>query len=123
MDGNSSFTDRIHSLARDIIEYLKLRLEYLEISGTELLIRIVSGIILFQIFSTLFAFAILFLTTSFTLWLGRTLDNYSLAFLITSAIYMILALVILAFRRTLIIDKVTSMILKLIEKTREGKNE
>ena len=123
MDNNDTFTGKVLSLVADIREYIKLRLEYLQISGTELLVRIISGIVIFQIITTLMAFALLFLTVAFTIWIGGILDSYPLACLITSVLYVILILLLIAFRRTLIIDRVTRLVVRLIEKTREGKNE
>ena len=113
--------EKLNLLANDVIEYLKLRLEYIKLSGTELLIRIISAIVLFQLLSTLFAFVYFFLSIAFTVWIAGLLEDWAAAALITAGIQLLLILFIFLRRKQLVVNPITRLVISLIKNSEDAK--
>lgn len=121
MNDQMPLLERLNLLANDVIEYLKLRLEYIELSGTELLIRIISAIVLFQLLSLLLAFVFFFLSVAFAVWIAILLGDWAAAALITAGIHIVLVLFIFLRRKQLVVNPITRLIISLLKKSEDAK--
>jgi hypothetical protein len=121
MNEQNPFLEKLNLLANDVVEYLRLRLDYLKLSGTEFLIRIISAIILFNLFSALLTFVIFFLSIAFAIWIGGLLHNYAIAALITAAVHFLIVMLVYLFRKQLVLNPITRLVISLVKKTEDAK--
>lgn len=121
MSDQTTLLEKLNLLANDTVEYLKLRLEYLKLSGTELLVRIISAIILFNVISVLLAFVILFLSIAFGIWIGSLIGSFIAAALITAAMHLLIVILVFAFRKQLVLNPITRLVISLVKKTEDAK--
>ena len=94
-------------------EYISKRIELLKLQATDKS-SVGSGFIVFMILSSVaVAFFVLMLNIGVGLVIGHSLGNYGYGVLIVSAFYLIVFLLVLAFRKT-IIKRVANIVIDFL---------
>ena len=102
----------IKSIYQDVGDYVETRIELLRLravdKSSDITSSIISGLAVFIIG----IFAFLFVNIGLALWIGELLDRTYLGFFILTAFYVLVAVLIHAFKKTWIKDPVTTMLIK-----------
>jgi hypothetical protein len=106
-----SLSDQIKNLYKEIKVYINLRISYLRLNMAEFLIRFFSGFVLWGVIFLFLFFVLVFGSFAFAFWFGELTGKMSLGFLIIAGLYVLLALLIYAFRRPLIVRPFSKMII------------
>jgi uncharacterized membrane protein YqjE len=112
---NQSSQSRLESLARNVIEYLDIRLEILQLNVTErglsAITTLVSGLLL-----TLFGSIILvFASIGIAILIGQSLESPAVGFFIMAVFFIILMVLAVIFARNYIRTYITDTILESIK--------
>jgi hypothetical protein len=112
---NDSLSSQIKHLVDEIKVYVNLRVSYLRLNVAEFLIRFFSGLVLWMVVFLFLFFVLVFGSFAFAYWFGELTGHISLGFLIIAGFYILLALLIYAFRRPLIVRPFTQMVITQME--------
>jgi len=110
-----SLSSQIKQLIDEIKVYVNLRISYLRVNVAEFLIRFFSGLVLWMVIFLFLFFVLVFGSFAFAYWFGELTGKMSLGFLIIAGFYILLAVLIFAFRRPLIVRPFTKMIINQME--------
>lgn len=110
-----SISELIKKLFDQIKAYYKLRLGYLRLYVAEYLIRFFSSLVLWMVIFLFLFFVLVFSSFAFAYWFGELTGRWSAGFLIIAGFYVLLAVLIFAFRRHLIVKPFTQLIIKQME--------
>ncbi len=110
-----SLSSQIKQLIDEIKVYVNLRISYLRVNVAEFLIRFFSGLVLWMVIFLFLFFVLVFGSFAFAYWFGELTGKMSLGFLIIAGFYILLAVLIFAFRRPLIVRPFTKMIIDQME--------
>ncbi len=94
-------------------KYVTLQIDYLKLTAVEKITVLLSAMTYVGIIIVMSACVMFFLSAAFVSWLDTIINCTWLANVITGLIILILMIVILCFKKTLIIDPVTRFITKL----------
>lgn len=94
-------------------KYITLQLEYLKLTAVEKVTVLLSAMTFVGIIIVLSACVIFFLSSAFVSWLDTIINCTWLANVITSIIVLILMIIVLCFKKSLIINPVTKFVTKL----------
>jgi hypothetical protein len=111
----SSFSERLTHLFDQVKVYINLRLDFLKLNIAEYLIRFFSGLVLWIILFWFIFFVLVFGSFAFAYWFGDVTGKTWLGFLIIAGFYCLLAIIIYAVRRSLIVRPFTRFILQQME--------
>lgn len=109
----SESTDKVQSAWRDLLAYLKLRLENLKLVSTEKSAILMSTCVVAAIIAVMLAFALLFLSIGLVLLLATTMPVFW-CFMIMGGFYVALALVVYCCRTSLITDPIARFMSRLL---------
>ena len=115
MEENQSLSDLFNHLLEQVKKYVNLRVGYLRLSVAEYLIRFFSSIVLWLVIFLFLFFVLVFGSFAFAYWFGEFTGYWSLGFLIISGFYVLMATLMFAFRRFLIIKPFTRLIIQHME--------
>jgi hypothetical protein len=110
-----SLSSQIRQLLDEIKVYVNLRISYFRVIVAEFLIRFFSGLVLWMVIFLFLFFVLVFGSFAFAYWFGELTGKMSLGFLIIAGFYVLLAVLIFAFRRPLIVRPFTKMIIDQME--------
>ena len=110
----------LKTLAKSYIDsYITLwKLQFLE-KLSRIGTFLVSAVIMIMIFS----FALFFATFAFSYWYGKNYGNFAEGFLISTAFYLLLAILVYIFRKRLIANPVIKAISSILFKEDESNEE
>jgi hypothetical protein len=115
MEEDISLSDLIKRLFEQVKVYFNLRVDYLRLYIAENLIRFFSGLVLWMVIFLFLFFVLVFSSFAFAYWYGELTGHWSVGFLIIAGFYMLLAIVVYALRRALIVKPFTQLIIKQME--------
>lgn len=107
-------------LLKSFKEYLELKYKYTKLDITEKLLLIASCMAVFLISFTVLVIVIIFTSISLAFYLSETLQSNYLGFITVGAIHFVLLLIILIFKKALIINPIHKSILKRIYKAQKS---
>jgi len=112
-------TESISSQFKQLLEHLKvyldLRVNYARLYVAEFLIRFFSGLVLWMVIFLFLFFVLVFGSFAFAYWFAELTGKMSLGFLIIAGFYVLIAVLIFAFKRPLIVKPFTKMIITQME--------
>jgi hypothetical protein len=112
-------TDSISAQLKQLFEqvkvYFNLRVDYFRLYIAENLIRFFSGMVLWMVIFLFLFFVLVFGSFAFAYWFGELTGHMALGFLIVSGIYILLAVLIYALRRQILIKPFTKVIITQME--------
>lgn len=112
---DNSLSAQIKKIFDQVKVYLDLKVGYLKLQVAEYLIKFFSSLVLWMVlFFTLF-FVVVFGSFAFAYWFGALTGKWSLGFLIIAGFYIILAIIIYALRKIIIVKPFTRLIVSQME--------
>jgi len=112
-------TDNLSTQFKRLFEqfkvYFNLRVNYTRLYAAEFLIRFFSGFVLWLVIFLFLFFVLVFGSFSFAFWFSELTGKMSLGFLIIAGFYILIASLIYAFRKPLIVKPFTKMIINEME--------
>ena len=114
MDDNS-ISAQLKKFFDQVKIYFELKLEYLKLNVAEYLIRFFSSLVLWMVVFLFLFFVLVFSSFAFAYWFGEMTGRWSLGFLIIAGFYVLLALFIIFFRRSIIIRPFTRLIINQMD--------
>lgn len=115
MEEDISLSELFKRLLKQVRIYLNLRVDYLRLYVAEYLIRFFSGLVLSMVIFLFLFFVLVFGSFAFAYWFGEITGRWSVGFLIIAGFYILLAVLIFALRRVLIVKPFTQLIIKQME--------
>lgn len=109
----SDNSDIVQSAWRDLLAYLKLRLENLKLVSTEKSAILMSACVVAAVLGIMLAFALLFISIGLVLLLATAIPGFW-CFMIMGAVYVVLALVVYCCRQTLVTDPIARFMSRLL---------
>jgi len=101
--------------AGEIFGYAKLygeqQVKLVKLDLAERFSKVTSGLALLMVLFVLVLFILLLLSISIGLYLGDVWNSYALAFLMLSGFYVLVGILLIAFKRKLIINPILSVVL------------
>jgi signal transduction histidine kinase len=110
-----SLSEQIKQLIEEIKVYVNLRISYLRLHVAEFLIRFFSGLVLWMVIFLFLFFVLVFGSFAFAYWFAEITGKMSLGFLIIAGFYILVAALIFAFRRQLIVKPFTKLIISQMD--------
>jgi hypothetical protein len=110
-----SLSDQFNQLFEQVKVYIGLRVDYMRIHVADYMIRFFSSLILWMVLFWIIFFVVVFLSFAFAYWFGELTGRWSLGFLIIAGFYILLAALIFAFRKPIIVRPFTRLILQHME--------
>ncbi len=101
------------NIVEKTLHYLKTSLALYELKAIQKAAIVSSGLVSFLFSFTLLSIAFLIANIGFAIWLGEKLGALYLGFLCSSAVYLVLALVLFVFRKSLIVKPFEKYFLNL----------
>ncbi len=111
MMSDPNLSDQLARLFDQVKVYIGLRVDYVRIHVADYLIRFFSSLILWMVLFWILFFVVVFLSFAFAYWFGEMTGRWSLGFLIIAGFYILLAFVIFALRKAIIVRPFTRLIL------------
>ncbi len=109
-------TKELLSSAGETIEYAKIYVEqqvdYFQLEASKRLARTTSNLVTLAIISFLGFMVVLFLSIAIAFLIGQYWGSYGLAFLLLTGIYALAAVLIYLFKRQIVTNPLTEMIIK-----------
>jgi hypothetical protein len=105
---------RLDSAVQHLKNYFETRWNLLVLNASEKASDIISSIASVFLIALCMAFVLLFLSISTALWIGNSLENNSMGFLIVALFYLVIAIVLIFFKDKLIKVPVINKILTSI---------
>lgn len=113
--------ESIQKLFSEIKNYINLQKELLQLTAAEKATTVITLLVVAVAFLFLGSFMFLFLACALAIYLGELFNNYAAGFGITAGVLLLLALLILIFRRQLIINPIARIMTKVIVRKKDGK--
>ena len=116
-NNNSAKTDPLHNLdelLEKAEEYTEEKIQLFKLKTAKQTVNIASGIAYTLLFWGIVAIALLLINIGIAIWVGQLLSSNFAGFLILSAVYLIVALIIKAFRKPVIENSVKNNIIQKI---------
>ena len=116
-NNNSAKTDPLHNLdelLEKAEEYTEEKIQLFKLKTARQTANLASGIAYTLLFWGIVAIALLLINIGIAIWVGQLLSSNFAGFLILSAVYLIVALIIKAFRKPVIENSVKNNIIQKI---------
>lgn len=101
--------------AGEIFGYAKLygeqQVKLVKLDLAERFSKVTSGLALLMVLFVLVLFILLLLSISLGLYLGNAWNSYPMAFLVLSGFYVFVGILLIAFKRKLIINPILSLVI------------
>ena len=103
-----------------IQQIINKRIDYLKLDAAETASSVISALITLFVLAFMGVTVLIFASIALALFIGRAINNYPVAFLIITAFYLLIAIIVYMLRTKLITNPVVSMV---ISKFFESENE
>lgn len=113
--------ESIQKLFAEIKNYISLQKELLRLTAAEKATTVITLAVVAVAFLFLGSFIFLFCACALALYLSSLLNNYAAGFGITAGVLLLLVLLILLFRRQLVINPIARIMTKSIVDKKDGK--
>jgi hypothetical protein len=125
MEVDDSLSAQIKKIFDLVKVYLDLQVGYVKLNVAEYLIRFFSSLVLWLVLFWILFFVVVFGSFAFAYWFGELTGRWSLGFLIIAGCYILLAILIYSFRRSIIVRPFTRLILSQmdLDKLKDSENE
>jgi hypothetical protein len=125
MEDDNSLSSQIKKIFDQLKVYFDLKVGLLKLSVAEYLIRFFSSLVLWMVIFLFLFFVLVFGSFAFAYWFGELTGKWSVGFLIIAGFYIILAALIFALRRIIIVKPLTQLIISQMEldKFKEAEDE
>lgn len=115
--------EKTEELADNIKEYVNVKLDAVKLSVAEKSSKIFSNVIASSIFALTIIFFLIFFSVALAYFLAKFLGNTWSGFLIVSGIYLLIALLVLAFKERMIRIPLINSILSQMFKDDDGEED
>jgi hypothetical protein len=115
MEEDNSISAQFKKVFDQVKVYLDLKVGYVKLQVAEYLIRFFSSLVLWMVLFFILFFVVVFGSFAFAYWFGEMTGRWSMGFLIIAAFYVLLAIVIYALRKSIIVRPFTRLILSQME--------
>lgn len=115
MEDDNSLSAQFKKIIDQVKVYLDLKVGYLKLHVAEYLIRFFSGLVLWMVLFFILFFVIVFGSFAFAYWFGELTGRWSVGFLIIAGFYILLAILIYALRKSIIVKPFTRHILSQMD--------
>jgi hypothetical protein len=109
MENIATNIDRLYQQAK---QYSNTSLEIVKLKAVDKVSDMVSSLAVSLIMVLIVALFSLFLNIGIAMWIGKTLENYAVGFFIVSSFYLVVGIIVYAFRKTIIKDSVDNFVIK-----------
>ncbi len=116
---NADFKQPIRELIDEIKKYIDLQIEYNKVSYRKKSAEMMGQLLLFAMLFGVFVFVLMFLSFAFVNWYASTGGTRMGGFLWVTAFYLLIALVLYAFREPLIFSKIRKILGKNLSSQQE----
>lgn len=104
--------ERAEELVQSLKEYANNRIEYIKLSGIEKGSKIIAAAVAAIIVAVMILFFLIFASIALSVFLSEFIGISWVGFLIVACIYLVIALIVWATKRTLIQRKIMNAIIK-----------
>jgi hypothetical protein len=115
MEEDNSLSAQIMKLYEQVKVYLDLKIGYIKINLAGDLIRFFSSLVLLMVIFFFGFFVLVFGSFAFAYWFGEMTGKWSLGFLIIAGFYLLLAVLIYVFRKSIIVRPFTNLIISQMD--------
>lgn len=115
MEEDISLSELFKRLLDQVKVYLNLRIDFLRLYVAENLIKFFSSLALWLVIFFFLFFVLVFGSFAFAYWFGELTGRWSVGFLIIAGIYLLLSVLIYAFRKVIIVKPFTKLIISQME--------
>lgn len=122
---DNSLSAQIKKIFDQLKVYFDLKVGYLKLNVAEYLIKFFSSLVLWMVIFFILFFVLVFSSFAFAYWFAELTGKWSLGFLIIAGFYLLLAILIYIFRRSIIVKPFTHLILSQmdLDKLNDSENE
>jgi hypothetical protein len=122
---DNSLSAQIKKIFDQLKDYLDLKVGYLKLNVAEYLIKFFSSLVLWMVIFFILFFVLVFGSFAFAYWFGELTGRWSIGFLIIAGFYVLLAIFIYGFRKSIIVRPFTHLILSQmdLDKFNDTENE
>ena len=107
-----TISEIISDIVLNLKTYVTSKIDLYLLTSFEKIGKVFATLLSSIILVLIFFFCLFFITISFALWLGNTLNNMAEGFLIVGAGYFLLAMIFIIFRKSLIDKRIIKNIIK-----------
>lgn len=119
MDSNEDFKGFYQENKALVKEYIDLRMKLLRLQGVRLASKSLATLALILIIAVLLLFVLIFLGLSLSAWLTQLTGSEISGHLITSAIYILLMILVLVFRKPLLLNPMIRLFIGAAEEEKK----
>jgi hypothetical protein len=117
--GNVDLKQPVRELIDELKKYIDLQLEYNKVAYRKKTARVTGQLLLYAMIFGLFVFVMMFLSFAFVNWYNARGGTRTDGFLWVSAFYLLIALILYAFREPLLFSKIRKIFGKNLSGSRE----
>jgi hypothetical protein len=110
-----NFSQRLNDLYEKVKAYVQLRMDYFTLIVGEYIVFLMARLILVIVLFMTFVFAVLFLAGALVAWIGMSTGNWPVAMLAGAGVFILFGLVVLFFRKPLILHPLNRLYVRLLE--------
>lgn len=107
---------RLESLLEHCKEYISTSFDIVKLKAIEKSVSVLSGVVSGIIVGVMFLFALVFLSIGCAWWISTSLNSPFAGFLIVGAVYLLVAVVILAAKKSIVESPMSNAIIKQVFK-------
>ena len=109
---DSQIKDHFSNLSDNIRSYVDARIQLIKLSAADKVASGASGFVSGFLMLILGLFFLLFVGCSAGFFIGREMDSYAAGFLIVAGFYLLLFVLLLIFRKAMILNPITNFVIK-----------
>ena len=117
--GSADFKQPLKELVDELKRYIDLQLEYNKVSYRQKSAEMMGQLLLFAMLFGVFVFVVMFLSFAFVNWYATHGGTRTGGFLWVTAFYLLIALILYAFRETLLFSKLRKILGKNLSSQQE----
>ena len=93
-------------------QYIQQQIDYMRLDTAERIAKTTSSLITIGIIAVTILVFFIFLSIAFGFYLGALLNSYAVSFLIVAGLYFLLVVILIVFKKSIITNPVSSLIIK-----------
>ena len=105
----------VEKLIQKVEIYCKTTLELYKYETANTLVKAVSSLFVIKVVSSILFFFMLFLSIGSALWIGEELGTIYYGFFAVASFYLVIAILLLLFRKVLIKNPITSFVINKLK--------